>query len=54
MLAMPTTNSVPRNDCSQLINGNDWPKLQDLNSLSLYSGDGVQKELIMYFECAKY
>jgi hypothetical protein len=48
-----TINSVRRNDCSQLINCNDWPKLQDLNGLSLYSGGGVQEELKMYFECAK-
>jgi hypothetical protein len=40
MLAMPTTSSVRRNDCSQLINRNGWPKLQDLNGLSLYSGGG--------------
>jgi hypothetical protein len=40
MLAMPTINSIRRNGCSQLINRNDWPKLQDLNGLSLYSGGG--------------
>ncbi len=40
MLAMPTISSIRRNDCSQLINHNGWPKLQDLNGLSLYSGGG--------------